>query len=74
MNNEPTSEQVTVARKCASVEAGVKELRRYGMSEGRAIKLIAQQNPDAYNHWRSAPMPQSKARPLASTRFRFSGV
>jgi hypothetical protein len=70
---EPSEEQKAIARKCASVEAGKKELARTGMTEGAAIKLIAQQNPAAYNAWRVAPV-QSKARPLATSKFRFRGV
>jgi uncharacterized protein YoaH (UPF0181 family) len=71
---EPSEEQRTIARKCASVEEGVKELKRYGMSEGRAIKLIAKQNPGAYNKWRQAPVQQGRARSLPSTMFSIRGV
>jgi len=71
---KPTEDQILCARKCANVQEGVKDLMRQGMrSEGAAIKLIAQQNPKAYNEWRRSP-PQPKARSLATSKFRFSGV
>jgi uncharacterized protein YoaH (UPF0181 family) len=70
---ELTEEQKAVAQQCSSIPAGVKELKRFGMSEGRAIKLIATVNPGVYNTWRKAEV-QSKARPLASSRFRFLGA
>jgi hypothetical protein len=70
----PTEDQRAIARKCASVEEGVKELKRTGLNGGKAIKLIAQQNPKAYNVWRSAPVQQSKSGRFPSTMFAIRGV
>jgi hypothetical protein len=69
----PTEDQRAIARKCTSVEEGVKELKRTGLNGGKAIKLIAQQNPKAYNQWRAAPI-EGRARSLPSTMFSIRGV
>jgi hypothetical protein len=73
---DATDEQKRIARECASVPDGVTRLKREGLSEGRAIMLIAEYNSQKYNEWRAQPPTQRKATDIArsATRFHFQGV
>jgi hypothetical protein len=73
---DATDEQKRIARECASVPGGVAELKRAGLSEGRAILLISKHNPKKYNQWRAQPSTPRKATDIArsATRFHFQGV
>jgi len=55
---EPTDQHREIARTCKTMADGVMRLRREGLSEGRAISLIAKCNPKIYNLWRAQPHSQ----------------
>jgi hypothetical protein len=73
---DASDEQKRIARECASVPGGVAELKRAGLSESRAIRLIAKVNRQVYNTWRAQPATPRKSTDIArsATRFHFQGV
>jgi hypothetical protein len=68
-------EQRRAARECSSLTDGVKQLRRMGLRDGHAIRLISHENPRAYHAWRSKPPEKQKPTDIArdAQRFAFRG-
>jgi hypothetical protein len=72
MMMKTTDEQRRIARECSTFADGVTKLRRTGLSGGRAIKLLAEQNAPLYNMWREQPPQQGKPTDIAKNPQRFS--
>jgi hypothetical protein len=67
-----TDRQKDIAARCATVEDGIRQLKRVGLNAGKAIKLIAEQNGKVYNQWREQQPVQPKSTDLAKSPQRFS--
>jgi len=67
-----TDKQKEIAARCATVEDGIRQLKREGLNAGKAIKLIAEQNGKIYNRWREQQPVQPKVTDLAKNPQRFS--